>query len=49
MLITKMPKTLIVGGGVTSALSAFLLHQQFKNEFQLSVWDKARGEGIRSR
>ena len=49
MLITKMPKILIVGGGLTGSLVAASLFQKSKenvgNRLQLSIWDKARGSG----
>lgn len=49
MLSTKMPKILIVGGGLTGSLVAASLLQQTKenvrNQLQLSIWDKARGTG----
>jgi len=43
-----MSKVLIVGGGLTSAVTACLLNQS--NKFancELSIWDKARGSGGR--
>lgn len=41
-----MQKVLIVGSGLTSAITAFLLQRLNRALFQLTVWDKARGEGM---
>lgn len=49
MLTTKMPKVLIVGGGLTGSLVAASLFkitkENARNHLQLSIWDKARGTG----
>ena len=51
-MLTKMPKILLVGSGITSSLVASLLHQKAqilgheRNSVEISIWDKARGTGI---
>lgn len=49
MLITKMPKILIVGSGLTGSLVASSLRHHLKENvktpLELSIWDKARGTG----
>ena len=53
-MLTKMPKILLIGGGITSSLVASLLHQSKKilgherSTVEISIWDKARGTGILS-
>ena len=39
-------RVLLVGGGITSALTASILHESLPN-LCLTVWDKARGAGGR--
>jgi len=52
-MLIKMPKILLVGGGITSSLIAALLHQNIKilgherSAVEISIWDKARGAGGR--
>jgi len=52
-MLTKMPKILLIGGGITSSLVASLLHQSKKilgherSTVEISIWDKARGTGGR--
>jgi len=52
-MLTKMPKILLVGSGITSSLVASLLHQKAqilgheRNSVEISIWDKARGTGGR--
>ena len=40
-------KILLVGTGITSAVTASCLHAKLKNSISLVVWDKARGFGGR--
>lgn len=43
-----MKKVLIVGGGITSALTSYLLRQKLLTDMiHITVWDKARGPGGR--
>ena len=39
-----MARVLVVGAGITGALTAALLRREFAN-VQISVWEKARGPG----
>ena len=36
---------LVVGGGLTSAVTSCLLREELGGRCQLAVWDKARGAG----
>ncbi len=49
MLSTKMPKILIVGSGLTGSLVAASLlklgKENINDQFQLAIWEKARGAG----
>lgn len=53
-MLTKMPKILLIGGGITSSLVASLLQQNIRilgherSAVEISIWDKARGTGILS-
>jgi len=52
-MLTKMPKILLIGGGITSSLVASLLQQNIRilgherSAVEISIWDKARGTGGR--
>lgn len=46
MMSMSNPKVLLVGGGLTSALTAFMLTEKAPH-LELSIWDKARGAGGR--
>ncbi|XP_043234346.1 renalase-like isoform X1 [Amphibalanus amphitrite] len=41
------PRVLVVGGGLTSAVTSSLLREELGSRCQLTVWDKARGAGGR--
>jgi len=41
------PRVLVVGGGLTSAVTSCLLREELQSACQLTVWDKARGAGGR--
>ena len=45
-IIMSSSRVLLVGGGITSALTASILHESLPN-LCLTVWDKARGAGGR--
>ncbi|XP_037083968.1 renalase-like [Pollicipes pollicipes] len=41
------PRVLVVGGGLTSAVTSCLLREELQSRCQLAIWDKARGAGGR--
>ena len=43
----KIAKVLVIGGGITSAVTTSILAEKIGQNVQLSVWDKARGAGGR--
>ena len=47
-LIQKMArKVLLVGSGITAAVTGALLKKQAQEQISLTIWDKARGAGGR--
>ena len=44
---SKIAKVLVIGGGITSAVSTSILSEKLGKNVQITVWDKARGAGGR--
>lgn len=44
---TMARKVLVVGSGITAAVTGALLRKQAKERISLTIWDKARGAGGR--
>lgn len=47
MSSTSPHRVLIVGAGLTGALTAALLRRKFKQQIDITIWEKSRGAGGR--